>query len=434
MSCADRPFAAVGRKILGQTALEFQAVDARDSVFRASGLINPAGNGLTASYLELVQAAFDPSYWDDGRFFDVDRSGGQVTLTEVADGTQGFSLIEQNFSLFWGLALLEYQSTLISDASDFDRGRLSASARRGQDVFENKGQCVACHKGPLLSSAAITNQQNNVLIEGMELASQANNPFLALYDDAFYNIGVSPTNEDPGLGAEDPFGNPLSFTRQWKQNNPNAIVDQINLGNNGQNVDPNAFEVDPALLPRDPNTRDAVDGAFKTPILRNIGMTPPYMHDGSMATLRQVIDFYDLGGNRLNVGGGNPNEENDTTGGGQGGFPSNLDADIGILDLTEQEKIDLENFMLTLTDRRVLCHRAPFDHPELPISDGHNPVENPNRLNAAEDIVRVLPAVGSRGYRSCFGNDGDLFGDVQAQFEAIATIDPNRELIPTPQP
>ena len=418
MSCGDREFAQVGRKILDQTALEFQKVDATDSVFRASGLINTGGLGLTARYEDLIKSAFDPKYWDDEDYYAVDR--GADSVTPVAGPADGFKVIEHNFSMFWGLALHEYQASLISDASDFDRNRLSASARRGQSVFENEGKCVACHKGPLLSGAAITSDQNNVLIEGMELASQTGNPFNALYDDSFYNIGVTPTIEDIGLGGEDPFNNPLSFTRQWKQNTPNAIVDRINLGNNGENVDPLQFEVQ---LPRDPGTRDAVDGAFKTPILRNVGTTPPYMHDGSMATLRQVIDFYDRGGNRLNENGGG-----DTTGFGPNN--SNLDADIGVLNLTEQNKDDLEAFLLSLTDSRVLCHRAPFDHPELPLSFGHDASDDhPDIPNAAIDNVKVLPAVGSRGYSrsECLPNSGDLFGDLQDKLNGL--VDPTDEQI-----
>jgi cytochrome c peroxidase len=42
------------------------------------------------------------------------------------------------------------------------------------------------------------------------------------------------------------------------------------------------------------NTRD--HGAFKTPTLREVARTAPYMHDGSMATLEEVIDFYSEGG------------------------------------------------------------------------------------------------------------------------------------------
>jgi cytochrome c peroxidase len=77
----------------------------------------------------------------------------------------------------------------------------------------------------------------------------------------------------------------------------------------------------------DSTKADPDRGAFKTPGLRNIAKTAPYMHDGSHKTLREVIDFY--------VGGGNSNP--------------NLDKDIKPLKLTEQERADLVAFLEALT-------------------------------------------------------------------------------------
>jgi cytochrome c peroxidase len=68
-------------------------------------------------------------------------------------------------------------------------------------------------------------------------------------------------------------------------------------------------------------------GAFKTPQLRNIALTAPYMHDGSEATLEAVIDFYDRGGN--------PNPW--------------IDGGMVPLQLTPQEKADLVELMKTFT-------------------------------------------------------------------------------------
>ena len=70
------------------------------------------------------------------------------------------------------------------------------------------------------------------------------------------------------------------------------------------------------------------DGKFKVPTLRNVALTAPYMHDGSLATLRDVVDFYSRGGQ------GNPN----------------TDPTIRPLDLTAQEKDDLLAFLGSLTD------------------------------------------------------------------------------------
>jgi cytochrome c peroxidase len=75
-------------------------------------------------------------------------------------------------------------------------------------------------------------------------------------------------------------------------------------------------------------TKDPADwGAFKTPTLRDVARTAPYMHDGSLANLHQVVNFYDKGGT--------PNK--------------NLDKKIKPLHLSEQEKDDLVAFLEALT-------------------------------------------------------------------------------------
>jgi cytochrome c peroxidase len=68
-------------------------------------------------------------------------------------------------------------------------------------------------------------------------------------------------------------------------------------------------------------------GEFKTPTLRNVALTPPYMHDGSLTTLHDVVDFY--------AGGGNSNPE--------------LDKDIKPLHLSAQDRADLVKFLEALT-------------------------------------------------------------------------------------
>jgi cytochrome c peroxidase len=79
-------------------------------------------------------------------------------------------------------------------------------------------------------------------------------------------------------------------------------------------------------------SRDKDDwGAFRTPSLRNVALTAPYMHDGSLATLEDVVDFYDRGGN--------PNP--------------NLSPTIRALLLTPPEKDALVAFLKTLTDQRL---------------------------------------------------------------------------------
>jgi cytochrome c peroxidase len=75
-------------------------------------------------------------------------------------------------------------------------------------------------------------------------------------------------------------------------------------------------------------TRDDKDrGAFKTPTIRNVALTAPYMHDGSLKTLAEVVEWYDKGGH--------PNQY--------------LDKDVKKLNLTDQEKQDLVAFMEACT-------------------------------------------------------------------------------------
>ena len=82
---------------------------------------------------------------------------------------------------------------------------------------------------------------------------------------------------------------------------------------------------DPGLAQVTKNSTDF--GKFKTPTLRNITLTAPYMHDGSLTTLEDVIAFYDRGGR--------PNP--------------NLDKEVKALELTDQEKADLLEFLKNLT-------------------------------------------------------------------------------------
>jgi cytochrome c peroxidase len=94
-----------------------------------------------------------------------------------------------------------------------------------------------------------------------------------------------------------------------------------------QNIGVGMDKTKPDLGRFDVTKTDADRGKFKTPTLRNIVQTGPYMHDGSEATLRDVIDFYDRGGIA------NPNRS----------------PEVKPLKLTEQEKRDLVAFLESLT-------------------------------------------------------------------------------------
>lgn len=107
----------------------------------------------------------------------------------------------------------------------------------------------------------------------------------------------------------------------------------LGVGTDKPEPDPGRFAV----------TKDPKDwGAFKTPTLRDIAETPPYMHDGSITTLAEVVEFYDKGGilNR------------------------NLDPDIKPLKLTRDEKSDLVEFLRALTGKGWQDIHAPEKFPE----------------------------------------------------------------------
>lgn len=93
-----------------------------------------------------------------------------------------------------------------------------------------------------------------------------------------------------------------------------------------------------------------VDGAFKTPTLRNVELTGPYFHNGGTATLKQVVEFYNRGGNYKNP---------------------ELGPDITPLGLTDDELSALTAFLMLLANPRVESEAAPFDHPQLFIPNGH---------------------------------------------------------------
>ena len=83
--------------------------------------------------------------------------------------------------------------------------------------------------------------------------------------------------------------------------------------------------------------RNADKGAFKTPSLRNVALTPPYMHDGSLKTLKDVVDYY--------AGHGNSNP--------------NLDPAISAITLSGQDRKDLEEFLKSLSSTATPPNAGP---------------------------------------------------------------------------
>ncbi|MCM2356639.1 MAG: Ig-like domain-containing protein [Geobacteraceae bacterium] len=355
MSFRGRTFPELGRKMLnpGLVPLGKQLVHPNDSVLGPSA--NP-GKGLNANYAQMVRDAFQDIYWNS-----------------TSTTPDGFSQMEANFSLFWGLAIQLYEATLVSDQTPFDRfqsgnqNAMSPVAQRGLATFDSK--CAVCHSGTEFTTAAtgssigqctapdcnrlvFTNNTSHTLIK------QEVNPItfaIGLTDTGFSNIGVRPTAENAGRGAGEPdFPFPLSFTRLAKL----AALGGL-----------------PFVTPRLPAgvalaTPDIVNGSFKTPGLRNVELTPPYFHNGDALSLDQVVEFYTRGGD----------------------FPGNRELaaamqPIGKLRGDAAGRLEVVEFLKALTDERVRNEWAPFDHPELQIPHGVD------ELSGAELMI-TLPATG----------------------------------------
>lgn len=133
-------------------------------------------------------------------------------------------------------------------------------------------------------------------------------------------------------------------------------------------------------------------GAFKTPSLRNIALTAPYMHNGRFLTLRQVLDFYEFDNPDLIPAHAvyNPDLHPE-----MGRLLLNPDGKVGLdgnVNLTQvQDAEALLFFLLCLTDERVKLERAPFDHPSVRIVNGFDGGD-PNNEHWFE-----VTAVGSEG-------------------------------------
>jgi cytochrome c peroxidase len=196
-----------------------------------------------------------------------------------------------------GKAIASYERTLISGNSPFDQwhfgedeNAVSEKVQRGFNVFSGKGRCSTCH-----------------LVESDH----------ALFtDNELHNTGVGYRRSMQQVAAE-----PQRILLA-----PGIFID----------VDPNAVrdsaEKPPADLGYYEITQDPRDRwKYRTPMLRNIALTAPYMHDGSLTTLESVVEFY--------AKGGIENELRDPL--------------IQPLNLTGQDKSDLVEFLKSLTGDSV---------------------------------------------------------------------------------
>ena len=239
--------------------------------------VNPVEMGLPdhGPILQIVRT--DPAYV--AAFQKVfGKTGAEVTMREVAR------------------AIAAFERTIVAGDSPFDRwyfagetDALTDAQKRGFDLFVNKGRCVSCHRV----------EQTQALFT----------------DNRFHNIGV---------GVNRIQGDIPALTHEFLEAKHTLAEVDVKVLSDPKTSEIGRFAVTTGL--------DDI-GSFKTPTLRNIAATPPYMHDGSIATLRETVTHYNNGGV---TNEGDP--VNDFLSGG-----------IRPLNLTDQEIDDLVAFLESLT-------------------------------------------------------------------------------------
>ena len=192
-------------------------------------------------------------------------------------------------------AISSFQRTMISGDSRYDRylagrARLTARETRGKDLFfGERAECFHCHTS--------FNFNDQTVYAGKRVI-----------ETPFHNTGL------------------------------------FNVGGTGAFPSPNTGLFELTGLQRDM-------GRFRAPTLRNVAVTAPYMHDGSIATLQAVVRFYADGGRNITSG---PDA-------GDGRLNPNKSGLIERITLTPRERSDLVAFLKTLTDRTFLTDPALSD-------------------------------------------------------------------------
>jgi cytochrome c peroxidase len=249
------------------------------------------------SEYELVFGPLDPAIGGDPQRFP--PAGKPKPNAMAADGVweamaDADRLIVNRVFVNYGKALAAYLRRLVSGNSRFDRfvaggADLSPDETAGFRLFAGKARCLECHGGPRFS------------------------------DGRFHALAVPQTGERV----------PMTDLGRWSDG-PALLASAFNSAG--------AFSDDPEvgrgrLAGLQMSPPDTTRGQFRTPSLRGVAMTAPYMHAGQLPTLEAVIDFYDAGG-----------------GAAAGGNKSELLQPLG---LTPAEKRQLVAFLHTLTGEPV---------------------------------------------------------------------------------
>ncbi len=237
------------------------------------------GQSIRRNSPTVLNVAYVEQLFHDGREFSLENQawGPLLAGNEMANPSIGYVIekiralpeyagrFEQAFAgrgadvQTIGQALAAYQRSLVSANSRFDRWRygkepnaLTAEEQAGFRLFAGSAGCSACH-------------------------SMGERQALFM-DNRFHNTGV---------GYARSMGLPKKHRVQLAPGVFVEVEDKALMSFEPPLADVGRYEV----------TLDPADAwAYRTPSLRNVALTAPYMHDGSLATLEEVVDFYDRGG------------------------------------------------------------------------------------------------------------------------------------------
>lgn len=442
MSAAGRSYPDLAKKLLKLRPLALQKVSSTDSVLGEMALFP---TGLRGTYRELIEASFQPQWWNST---EVVIQGGSTNL-----------LIEANFSLFWGISLMLYEATLVSDDSPldqyFDSSRndlrpLEAVTSRMQNGAPGIGPtnilnglamfeqdlpplgvglgCILCHAGPETTSASVRHLTGVALgtigVEGGDLAAVRAGFDLRM--ERMFN-----THPPIAPGIDQITYNPTNYSLFATRSNGVSLSPPVPIGirvydTGWYNIGVRPTAEDNGLGNFDP---------FGNP-LSWTGYFQRYAGDAMVKVLGAAVPVFGLGtitftNQILNAQGfpmiSGPLLANEATGiagsfkvptlrnseltgpyfhnGGQatlrqvvsfyrrGGDFANptLAPLIRPLSMNAQQADDLVAFMIALTDERVRWQKPPFDHPQLFVPAGaeHNQA-------ASEEFIEI-EAVGGTG-------------------------------------
>lgn len=247
------------------------------------GAVGFAGRSHRRNAPTILNAAYFRHLFHDGREISLENQvwGPLLTFNEMANPAPGV-VIEKIASLpdyadrfeaafagrgpsmqTIGQALAAYERTLVSGDSRFDRwyygherDALTAAEQRGFALFTRKGGCSACHT--IGAKAALFS------------------------DDDYHNTGI---------GYARSMGQQAPAATHAVEVAPGVTV-AVAAATIASFAEPRQGDVGRYEITLDPADR----WKYRTPTLRNVALTGPYMHDGSLESLRQVVDFYDAGG------------------------------------------------------------------------------------------------------------------------------------------